>query len=52
VTVHYATEAGGTATAGSDYVATSGTLTFAAKETRKTFTIPLLSEASTSRTRP
>jgi chitinase len=38
VTVNYAT-ANGTATAGSDYTAKSGTLTFAAGETTKTFSI-------------
>jgi hypothetical protein len=38
VTVNYAT-ANGTATAGSDYVAGSGTLTFAAGETTKAFAI-------------
>ena len=38
VTVNYAT-ANGTATAGSDYVAQSGTLTFAAGQTSKTITL-------------
>jgi hypothetical protein len=38
VTVNYAT-ANGTATAGSDYVAQSGTVTFAAGETSKTISI-------------
>lgn len=38
VTVDYAT-ANGTATAGQDYVATSGTITFAAGETRKTISV-------------
>ena len=42
-TVHYATGAGGdSATAGSDYNNTSGTLTFAAGETSKTFEVPIL----------
>ena len=39
--VHYATS-DGTATAGSDYTAESGTLNFAAGQTSQTFTIPLL----------
>ncbi len=37
--VNYATTAGGTATAGSDYTATSGTLNFAAGDTSKTFNV-------------
>ena len=41
VTVAYAT-ADVTATAGSDYTATSGTLTFAAGETEKTVAVPVL----------
>jgi hypothetical protein len=49
VTVTFAT-ADGTATAGSDYQATSGTLTFAPGETEKTITVPVygdrLGEAS------
>ena len=43
VTVEYAT-ADGTATAGSDYTATSGTLTFAAGETQKTVSVPVLDD--------
>ena len=44
VSVDYAT-ADETATAGSDYTATSGTLTFAAGETAKTVSVPLLDDA-------
>src|SRR5262249_39441562 len=40
ITVAYAT-GDGTATAGSDYQAASGTLTFAPGETRKTVTVPV-----------
>ena len=43
VTVNYAT-ADGTATAGSDYTATSGTLTFAAGDTSKTVSVPVLND--------
>ena len=43
--VNYAT-ANGTATAGSDYTATSGTLTFAAGETTKTVSVPVLGDTS------
>ena len=44
VSVDYATE-DGTATAGSDYTATSGTLVFAAGETAKTVSVPVLDDA-------
>jgi hypothetical protein len=40
VTVHYATQ-DGSATAGTDYVATSGTLTFAPFQTTKTITVTI-----------
>jgi len=43
VTVNYATS-NGSALAGSDYMATSGTLTFAAGETSKTFTVEVLGD--------
>jgi hypothetical protein len=42
-TVNYATS-NGTASAGVDYVAASGTLTFAAGETSKTFTVTILDD--------
>ncbi|MBX7147565.1 hypothetical protein K1X76_00645 [bacterium] len=45
VTVDYATS-NGTATAGSDYTAASGTLTFAAGETSKTFDISITSDTT------
>jgi uncharacterized delta-60 repeat protein len=44
VTVQYAT-ANGTANSGSDYTATSGTLTFAQGETTKNLSIPILEDA-------
>ena len=44
VTVDYATS-DGTAVAGSDYTDTSGTLTFAAGETAKTVSVPVLQDA-------
>ena len=44
VKVGYAT-ADGTATAGTDYTATSGTLKFAAGETEKTVSVPVLDDA-------
>ena len=44
VTVDYAT-ADGTAVAGADYTATSGTLTFAAGETSKTVNVPILDDS-------
>ncbi len=43
VTVNFATS-NGTATAGSDYTATSGTLTFLQGETSKTFSIPIAND--------
>ena len=44
VRVHYAT-ANGTAAAGSDYTATSGTLTFPAGTTTRTVTVPVTADA-------
>ena len=44
VTVGYATS-NGSATAGSDYTETTGTLTFAAHETSKTMSVPVLDDA-------
>jgi uncharacterized repeat protein (TIGR01451 family)/uncharacterized delta-60 repeat protein len=43
VTVHYATE-DGTATAGADYVGTSGTLVFTNGETTKTFNVQIIDD--------
>jgi len=45
VSVGYATT-NGEALAGSDYTATSGTLSFAAGETSKTFTVPILGDTA------
>jgi len=45
VTVNYATS-GGSATAGSDYTATSGTLTFNPGDLNKTFSVPLIDDAT------
>jgi hypothetical protein len=45
VTVNYTT-ADGTATAGSDYTATSGTLTFAPSDTSRTVTVATLADAA------
>src|SRR4029077_19523448 len=45
VSVHYATS-DGTATAGSDYTAASGTLTFANGETSKTFTVAVTDDTA------
>ena len=45
ITVAYATS-DGTATAGSDYTSTSGTLTFTAGQTSKTFTVPVLGDST------
>lgn len=47
VTVNYATT-GGSGSSGIDYTPVSGTLTFAANETSKTFTVPLLSNAQST----
>jgi hypothetical protein len=44
ITVAYTTS-DGTATAGLDYTATSGTLTFSAGQTSRTFTIPITNDA-------
>jgi hypothetical protein len=41
VTVRFATVAGGTAVAGTDYTAVTGLLTFAAGETNRSFSVPI-----------
>jgi hypothetical protein len=46
LTVDYSTS-DGTATAGQDYTATSGTLTFVGGETSKSFQVPILDDATT-----
>ncbi|MET0065253.1 MAG: Calx-beta domain-containing protein [Candidatus Thiodiazotropha sp.] len=45
VSIDYATTAEGSATAGQDYTAASGTLTFAEGETQQQFTVPILDDA-------
>jgi hypothetical protein len=45
VTIHYQTS-NGTATAGSDYTAASGTLTFGPGEASKSFTVPVTSDVA------
>ena len=50
VTVHYATS-DGSAKAGADYSATSGTLTFPAGETAQDITVPILNAAGSSPSR-
>jgi uncharacterized delta-60 repeat protein/uncharacterized repeat protein (TIGR01451 family) len=44
VSVNYAVGIGGTATAGQDYIATNGVVTFAENETTKTFTVRILDD--------
>jgi len=46
VSVQYATTAGGTAVAGVDFAPVSGTLTFAAGQTSRSFTVPTFGDAS------
>ena len=50
VTVHYAT-ANGTAVSGTDYTATSGTLTFGPGQTAQNITVPILGRAGAAPTR-
>jgi azurin len=45
VTVEYATVGGGTATAGADFLTTTGTLTFNAGDASKTFVVPILNDS-------
>ena len=45
MSVNYAT-GNGTATAGSDYTATSGTLNFAIGQTNATFTVPIINDTA------
>lgn len=44
ITVNFAT-ANGTATSGSDFTSTTGTVTFAANQTTRTFTVPILNDS-------
>ena len=52
VTVDYATVDGGSATPGVDYLLTSGTLTFNAGETSKSFTVTILNDKLAEPPRP
>jgi parallel beta-helix repeat protein len=45
LSVDYATVVGGTATAGADYTAATGTLTFGPTDTSLTFTVPVIDDA-------
>src|SRR5262249_30167437 len=46
VTVNYATNASGTGTSGTDYTPASGTLTFAAGTTTRTFTVSVIGDTN------
>jgi ELWxxDGT repeat protein len=46
ITVNYATAAGGTGTAGSDYASTQGILTFAPGQTTRTIVVPVMGDAT------